>query len=229
MGCEKYSGRLTDAVLGGLPPQSKSELRKHVAVCGACRENLRHAEAIAAAVDGGMRRLVAGEPSTQFAARLRTQIADESASREFIRWRRVLAPAAAIVLTGLATIAAIRVASHQSASLVPPVNIASYDGVQNPVAVESDRESIARKPLTAKKRKAANPPSNQPEVLVPGGQLTLALQLQTALRGGRADGSGLVFAQREIEKPLEIRALAIQPMSAPAEDWTTGLADPDGL
>ena len=60
-----------------------------------------------------------------------------------------------------------------------------------------------------------------PEIIVPKGQLAAAAQLSAAIVHGRVDGNQLLAAQREYDKPLEVKPIEIAPMEIPALDDAT--------
>jgi hypothetical protein len=58
----------------------------------------------------------------------------------------------------------------------------------------------------------------QPEVLVPPGQLAAVMQFASAMNQGRIDGEQIVVAQRQSKQPLKIETIQIAPVSIPQLD-----------
>ena len=225
MACEKYSGSLTNLALGELHPQRERELLAHAGECGACREAFNHAKAVAAAVDRSVESLVAGQPSPQFAARLRARLTEERvpAPARWVAW----APAAAgaLALVGLLVILMVRSpqrdgrgpaalesrANHFPSPLaqVPPKSLPSVSRPQN----ASQSSPYWTHPPRAVAVKIPQP--EIPEILVPQGELAMALRFSEALVSGRVNGEQLLASQDEITKPLEVKPLEISPLETP--------------
>jgi hypothetical protein len=225
MSCEKYSGWMTEASLGELRAEREPESLAHAVECDACREALARARAVHDFVDRRVAALVAGEPSHHFATRLRRRIAGESEPLRFPWpvWAPVVAGtlALAVVLTIIVARRPVHTGSNPSAaSSVNPVNAppaaltASAATPQNTARTRSQRDSN-------RGTRAGNAAAVLPEIIVPKGQLAAAIQLGDAINSGRVDGNQLLTAQREYEKPLEVKPIVIIPLETPAlEDAT---------
>lgn len=221
MACEKYSGWMTAASLGGLPAADQAELRAHTAGCARCREEWEVTASLVAAVDRSVQSLVEGEPSPQFAARLRARIAEEPAPSAWptLPWPRFAA--AALVAAAVLIIALSIRAPHQPATEVQPAANAQPRAEQQPVVTE---RTAPGQPIAATRvagnhgRGDARVRHREPsfEVLVPKGQLSAALLLSEGLNEGAIDGAQLVQLSAHSAQPLEVKELAIAPLALPA-------------
>ncbi len=225
MPCEKYSGWMTDAALGELRAEREPELLAHAFECEACRDALSHAREVRQFIDRGVESLVAGEPSPQFATNLRRRIARDSVPPRFPwpAWAPVMAGALAlaVVLAIIVTRRPVHNGSNQGAasavnaiSAPPEAVTASAPNPQNVQRTgdtgDSERSVRARTPTPA-----------LPEIIVPKGQLAAVVQLSAAINSGRINGNQLLAAQREYDKPLEVKPIEIAPMEIPALDAAT--------
>ncbi len=217
MSCEKYSGWMTDAALGELRGRREPELLAHAMDCEACREALSHATKVRDFVERGVEALVEGEPSPQFAIRLRRRIAQESRPVEAysVRWAPIAAGALALVLLLILVVG--RRPHHNdfsqgvASSLKPSP---SSQGVATPDANRLDARaagSQASERLTHARKVVAG----LPKIIVPEGQIVAAARLSEAINSGRVDGTQLLVAQREAEKPLEVKPIEITPLDPP--------------
>jgi hypothetical protein len=225
MSCEKYSGWMTEAALGELRAEREPELLAHAMECDVCRDALSHARAVHDFVDRGVESLIADEPSPQFAARLRQRIARESQSHRspWSAWAPVIAGALALAVVLAIMVARRPIRNVSSANVASAVNHFSVPSgtVTGSAATPQNAERTASKPNSehdARARKAATAP---PEIIVPMGQLSAAAQLGAAISSGRVDGNQLLTAQRDYEKPLEVKPIEIAPLEIPALDDAT--------
>ncbi len=225
MVCEKYSKLITDEALDGLSLERGADLREHLAHCVSCREEFDHAKNLADAMDRGVGMLVAGEPSPQFASRLRARIANEPGPAR-LDWRAWIpvAGGAFVLSTVLMAlmIRAQRPVSREGETLgqIPR---------QSEVVVPSKAEGApARDNRQAPRSKYHAVKSDQPEVLVPPEQLLAVMQLASAMNQGRIDGEQIVVAQQKSEQPLEIEAIQIAPLSIPQLDDANGTSEIPG-
>jgi hypothetical protein len=233
MACEKYSGWMTDAALGALQPGQEREFRSHVALCDKCRGEWEAAMALASAVSGAVESLVAGQPSPQFAARLRARIADEPAPAAwlFLTWPALSAgalAAAAVLLAALLIRSPERIrptAETVANNLAPVVKPASAQANLSPAAVGATPPSMSRR-VPARRPSDAAPFSF--EVLVPAGQLSAALLLSEAAGDGRIDGVQLTALAEEARKPLEVKALEVAPLETPGTGESDNSVSPQG-
>jgi hypothetical protein len=223
MACEEYSGWMSVAALGALPAGREGELRAHVGRCEACRSKWEAASALVAAIDGAVTTLVAGEPSPQFASRLRARIADEPTPAAWLlpaRPRLAAALVAAVALFAVlllrsperasrgmpATNTASAVAPSRAASAGPATQRVDAPSPQAPRHAASDRRGRAR--------------FVEPEVLVPRGQLSAALLLANAVSNGRIDGTQISVSAAAAGNPIEVKPIEIAPLALPALDVT---------
>lgn len=225
MSCEKYSGWLTDAALGELRAEREPELLAHAMECDACREALAHARAVHELVDRGVESLVAGEPSAQFATRLRQRIAKESEPprSSWAAWAPVAAGALALAAVLAITVARRSVHNESNpsvASVVNPISAPS-ETVTGSAASPRNVEQTASKRDSERAVRARAAITALPEIIVPKGQLSAAAQLSAAINSGRIDGNRLLAAREDYEKPLEVKLIEIAPMEIPALDAAT--------
>jgi len=228
MGCEKYSGWLTDAALDGLLSSKQGELFAHASECEACRKAYAQAKQLSTFVDAGVSALVSGEPSDQFTARLRSRIANERhANRAAWAWRIPFAATTAIV----AAILVITLANWREHDGPRPQIVAidlPASGPATPSVPGFTQKRVAHSSHLRQEVLGQPTLSTQSEILVPPGQLTLAMQFSDVTEKRRAGGKDRVSAQAEIEKPLEIKAIVIEPIGTPSPIQLSPFADPYG-
>lgn len=215
MVCEKYAKLITDDALGGLSPERAADLQEHLAQCFSCRYEFDHAKGIAARLDSGVEMLVAGEPSPQFAARLRARIASESSPAR-IDWRAWIPVAGgAIALAALLLGVMSRTPRPGNRTPSPLAQAAS-----GPAAiVTAKNEKMATEGGSPRHRSMGRHVQPQhPEVLVPPGQLIAVMQLANALNTGQVEIDPTSGAQQQSEEPLEIEAIQISPLTIPELD-----------
>jgi hypothetical protein len=222
MSCEKYSGWLTDAALGELRAEREPELLAHAMECGACREALAHARRVREFVDRGVESLVAGEPSPQFAARLRRRIAQGSEPRRsaWVAWAPVIAGSLAlvVVLALMVARAPRRGGSEATVASNPKSGPAPAEPVTAPAA-SPQRAERAMGGLDSERRVPRRATTRAfPEIIVPEGQLAAAAQLSAAINSGGVDGNQLLAVREESERPLNMKPIEIAPMEIPALD-----------
>jgi len=215
MACEKYSKLIADEALCGVGPKRGVDLRAHLAQCVSCREEFDHVTGIAAIVDGGVEMLVAGEPSPQFANRLRARVANEPGPTQ-LDWRAwIPVGGGAFVLALLLVSVMIRTsrpnnqtASHLVQVPASPDVVVSGDAKRPPNEVNRAFSGLEYRPVRA----------NQPEVLVPPGQLAAVMRFANVMNEGRVDGEQIVIAQQRSGQPLKIDTIQILPLSIPQLD-----------
>jgi len=235
MACEKYSGWITGAALGGLRPDQERELRAHAGICVDCRGKWEAERALAAAVNGAVESLVSGEPSPQFAARLRARIAEEptAAAWPFLTWP--VLSAGALVAAGV-LLAVLLIRSPGRDSQTGETAVYNPAGVVKPAqppaqAILSAGQKHATRPGTSRRvsaRRQSDTGSFSFEVLVPAGQLSAALLLSEAASDGRIDGAQLSALAKEAGKPLEVKAIEIAPLEVPGADEPANANSPRG-
>ena len=232
--CEKYGEWIKEAALGEVSPRRERELLAHAGECDACREAYQRAREVAALVDRGVESLVTGQPSPEFAARLRARIAEEEPASRFawLTWRPVaagLVAAAALAVFGLFLLPRHRTLPAKSgqpvptvASTVPPgphaPGVASANATQRNHGYSTAVRRHSRAQLVAQQRRGIRlaPSSADPEVLVPPGQLEAVMQLAADIRSGRIDGKEFLAeqaqVQRDMQKPIDIPRIDIRPI-----------------
>jgi len=214
---------MTHAAFGDLPAEREPELLAHAMECAACREALAHARAVHDCVDRGIESLVAGEPSPQFATHLRRRIAQESGPLRspWMTWAPVTACALALAAVLAIAITHKRVHDRSSPSVASAVNPISAPPGAVPASVASPRnaERTARTRDFKRSAQTRAATTTRPEIIVPRGQLAAALHLSAAINSGRVDGSQLLAARENSEKPLDVKLIEIAPLDslAPAD------------
>jgi hypothetical protein len=230
--CEKYQEWMTDAALGAL--QAERELLAHAAECQACGEAYRKARELAAFVDRGVESLVAGEASPYFASRLRTRIAGERAPASFawLGWKPIAVGLLVAAFTGVLVVS--RRPLRQDPEPVPVrAEVGASSNPTRNVQVRRDYrgsgagEATVIQPVLRRSDAGRQAILQQPEVLVPPGQIDAILQFARAVRSGEIDGQQLLAAQEEAEKPLEIAPIEIAPL-APLQPEVASNTPDDG-
>jgi hypothetical protein len=225
MACEKYSSWMTDAALGALALGREPELLAHAAQCDACREAYEHARDVAAFVNRGVESLVKGEPSPQFAARLRARIAVERVPGRFNL--PLVAPASSrlfALATGVLIFAILLVVvvEHPSRHINPNQAITVTNQIPQVVAMIPPSQATAAEPPRVcrmhRSIQPATPRSGEPEVLVQPGQFAAVVQFADALNAGRVNGEKLIAAQQPLDKPLEVAPIEIPLLDAPKNE-----------
>jgi len=232
MACEKYSGWMTAASLGALPAADEAELRAHTAACARCRAEWEAIESLVAAMDRSVQSMVAGEPSPQFAARLRARLAEEPAPSAWpmLTWPRIavaaLAAAAAVLLAVLVMRAPERTHESLPIAVNPPAQISPVSPEKVAVTPRRTVAGNAAAPNHAIVRRHSEMASLDMEVLVPRGQVSAALALSEAVNAGLIDGQQLSALEEKSAEPLAVQALLISPLKTSplraADESTSG-------
>ncbi len=235
MACEKYSGWITGAALGALRPGEERELRAHAGKCADCREEWEAQTALAAAVNGAIESLVSGEPSPQFAARLRARVAEEPAPAAwpFLTWP--VLSAGGLVATAV-LLAVLLIRSPQRLSQTADTAVHSPEAVVKPAqaaaqAFLSAGQNRAPRPGSWRRvsaRRQSDASSFPFEVLVPKGQLSAALLLSEAASDGSIDAAQVSALAEEAGKPLEVKAIEIAPLDVPGAEVPADANSPRG-
>jgi hypothetical protein len=220
MSCEKYTGWMTDAPLGELRAEREPELLAHAMNCDACREALHHATKVRELVERGVESLVEGEPSPQFVMRLRRRIAEEPRPVQsyWTAWAPIAA--GALVLAMFLAIVVARIPLRHGpepsvASSLKPIP-SSPDTAAPSAASPLKARKAADKRAPERVLSASTPNAGLPKIIVPKAQLSAAAQLSEAINSGRVDGDQLLAAQREYEKPLDVKPIEIAPLESPS-------------
>jgi len=216
MGCEEYSGVMLDAALGALPAARATELRAHVSQCAACASGWEAARALVAAVDGGVARIVAGEPSPQFVPRLRALLAAEAppAVWSWLGWRASLGLVAAAAAAAFLLLRTPQRVTHSPGASAPALVAQSPDSSVRTAPVTAPPAIARSHGITAPV--VVRSPFDQPEVLVPRGQLALALLLENAITRRQVDGGQLSALDQRTAAYLELKAIEIAPLEVRA-------------
>jgi len=204
---------MTDAALGELRAEREPELLSHAMECEACQEALRDATRVCELVERGIESLVDGEPSSQFLTVLRRRIAQEPhpVRSRWMAWT----PVAAGALTLLLILVIGRMPRHNGpspiASRLKPSS-SSPDVTGAPDATRLNARASVSGRASEKLHQAT---AGLPNIIVPEGQLIAAARLSEAINSGRVDGTQLVVAQRDADKPLEVNPIEITPLDPP--------------
>lgn len=198
MSCKQFHDALTEAALG---VAQNARLVEHLAGCGSCRAELERLRALAGAMDRRITEMVDVEPSPGFAARVRAQVAKESAARA--AWWRGWVPALAGGVAVLALVAwlvwpdAQRPTSPGAPEMVKGEPVAPLraapeapDKSVAPTPAEPQRQEVAavRKssvPVRPPRETPARPAL--PEVLVSGDEWNQVLKLYALAQQGRVN------------------------------------------
>ena len=204
---------MTDVALGELRAEREPELLSHAMECEACQEALRDATRVRELVERGIESLVDGEPSSQFLTVLRRRIAQEPhpVRSRWMAWT----PVAAGALTLLLILVIGRMPRHNGSS---PIASSLKPSPSSPgVAAAPDANRLnARASVSGRaSEKLPQATAGLPNIIVPAGQLIAAARLSEAINSGRVDGTQLVVAQRDADKPLEVNPIEITPLDPP--------------
>jgi hypothetical protein len=230
MGCEQYQSWMTDAALGALSTEREADLRAHVVLCASCREELDRSRQLLAAIDRATAVTVSAEPSPQFVARVRRQMAErnEPLRPRLAAWFPVAAGALALVAL-LAFWQRPQPSSTRGPSNAPPSTheIASTKSVTPSVPTPATilKSSVPRAGIalphrverTTPSRGTIAPPKLPPalEVLVPPGEWQALAKFAAALKSGRIEGAQLEKHIEETRKPLNVVALEVPSIELP--------------
>lgn len=218
MSCEKYSGWMTDAALGELRAEREPELLAHVVECEVCRKALSHATKVRDFVERGVESLVEGEPSPQFVTHLRRRIAQGPRPDEFYWARWALVAPGALALALLLILVIGRMPRHNGSS---PIASRLKPSPSSPgVAAAPDANRLNARASVSGRASERLPHAHKatrglPNIIVPEGELVAAARLSEAINSGRVDGTQLVVAQRNADKPLEVNPIEITPLDPP--------------
>lgn len=212
MDCEKYAKCMIDSALGQLPPSREAEVIAHMSDCAACRQAFERAKQAAELVDRGMELLVEGEPSPQFAARLRARMAEEPRIGSF--WARQF-PIAAGVLLFVSVVAVVamtyreRVTYRRSepsvASLASGATSSVGAGARPFVALRTLRPRVSRSHMRISM-------AARPEVLVEPGQMAALDRFYEASRREQAAGARATTVRDDSDQPMNIEPMAAKPL-----------------
>jgi len=220
------------AALGALRAADEAELRAHASGCRDCRGEWDAMRALVAAVDRGVEAMVAGEPSPNFAARLRARIAGERASAAWpwLTWPRI----AAAALAAAVLLAVLLVRAPWWGRQPAPLTASTPAEIVLPITAEKPAppERAAVKTSAALHRGGARahsqPDALSTEVLVPKGQISAALILCDGMNAGTIDGAQLSALAEQSAEPIEVKALVIAPLESPAARATAQSPAQDG-
>jgi len=222
MNCEPCRSWIAAAAADELPESRSAEFAEHVRECSPCREELWRVRVLLEAIDRGVVAAVSAEPSPDLIFRVRQRITETARRRSMWHARRVPVVACAVVLVAAASVWILRprrgasrpfstssptaspsVANHVARlghDTVPEITVAR----QKPL-VASARRAIARRPRRM---------SQEPEIIVPSGQMEAVRQLVKQVNDGQIDGKKLLAQMKAADQPLEIKPLVIAPLDA---------------
>lgn len=233
MACKKYAGWMSASAAGALRDVDEAELRAHVAGCLACRGEWEAIRALVAAVDRGIEAMVAGEPSPQFAARLRARIArePEPTAWPLLTWPR-FAVGALVAAAMLLAVWMVRAPErgHQPSPVAAnaPAQVVTSPSKQQEAAQERAVASVAAAPQHRIAREQNNGKSLSMVALVPKGQLSAAFSLGEYVDVGMIDAEQFSQLTAQSAEPLEVKALVIAPLANPSPETARETRLPDG-
>ncbi len=213
MGCKRFENDLVDAALEELSPRRSERLRAHLAGCEACREEFEVQQRLAKAIDRSLAESLEGEPSPEFAARVRRRIAQSDAAVS--GWWSTWNLAAVGVLAALALLAVWMLRPHVEA----PVRVAKEaPGAQTLLS----RGNAAAKPVPPAGAGHVRRPAGQPlvagdampEVLVPAEEVLAVRRFIEQLRQKQIDGAVLAAARPAATEELQVESLRVESLDA---------------
>jgi hypothetical protein len=213
MACKKYESSVADVALGQLfRPSRRSQLAAHLGICESCRKAHERAEAARLLTDQVVNALVRGEPSSQFAARLRARIANESVPTPSPWAARVPVVLSALIFAAIVGITATNWIERDAARGPLPV-VASIPPAPVTDAPAATRSAVAEQRTASRRvprRQAAR--ERTPDVLVAPGQMQALLRLAEVTRHGRVGYAIEVGRHDQVGQPLEVTPIEIQPL-----------------
>lgn len=234
MDCERYENLIADAALGSLDASRESGLGNHLASCARCRAEFERERRLFGAIDRKMVETLAVEPSPDFVARIRLNIAQAEippaslGSLWFGFTPRVWLAAACLgVLAVGISVWRIRRGSpvpQQAISAAVAKNVSPQPKVA-PVPPAAAR--LAKLPrlahtVTARQIKRTRRAPQVPQVLVEKDEAALVLNLYNAVRTGQVNGASLVTPppgfKRDADGTLVPVPLKIEPIEIAALD-----------
>ena len=219
--CARFRESMLDAASGAPPGSLRADFDAHARDCAACREEFQRVQALLRSIDDGVRTSLAVEPSPQLVARVRQQLAAQSAPAP-AWWSRNAWIAAAGACAALATLLLVARTLHRfdqphvghAASPVAVFLTPSRSPMatsRRPV-VESARTIPPRKSARHSSLRTPRPSAPEPQVIVEPGQMQAILQLVAAEQRGQIDGAKLLAGEKKAVAPLEIQPLTIAPL-----------------
>ena len=208
---------MSTAAVGGLSAEQEGELRAHVSRCGTCDKQLLEERALVAAMERSLAARLGGEPSPSFASRLRARLAEEP---EPLRWTgapQLAFAGMAFAAAALLAVLLVRAPSHEPAA---PIHVAATPHAAEPVHLAAVAPSTAAGSTDAPGRgvraRAHRQARSTPlgfEVLVPPGQLAVALELNAAVNAGHVDGENLLALAQTPTGAIEVKAVEVAPLA----------------
>ena len=214
MACKKYAGWVTDCALGQLAASRKAELMAHVRDCADCREALERARQAAELADRGVELLVAGEPSAQFAARLRSRIAEESPTRIGLTRRLAVAASVALclALVGVAAVNYLKGDARPAPAPAPRVSAVPSGSVKQARTATGAVAAIERRRVKQARLRRREAASAGARVLVQPGQMAALDELYEALQREQDAGARAVGLGGDADEPIKIPPIAVKPL-----------------
>ena len=214
MACKKYAGWVTDCAVGQLSALRKAELMAHVRDCAACREALERARQAAELADRGMELLVDGEPSAQFAVRLRSRMAEELPAG--VGWTRRLTVAAGVALcvalVGVAAVNYLKRDARPVPAPAPSVSAVSSGSVKQAGTATGAIAATERRHVKQARLHRREAILDRPKVLVQPGQMAALDQFYEALRRQQAAGARAIALGDDADEPIKVPPIGVKPL-----------------
>jgi acyl transferase domain-containing protein len=223
--CARFRESMLDTASGAPLGSLRADFDAHARDCAACREEFQRVQALLRAIDDGVRTSLAVEPSPQLVARVRQQLAAQSAPAP-AWWSRNAWLAAAGACAALAILLLVARTLHR-------FDRPHVDHASSPVAVFStpsrppmppNRRPVVESARTIPPRNSAlmltrhssrqtlRPSAPEPQVIVEPGQMQTILHLVAAMQRGQIDGAKLLAGEKKVVAPLKIQPLTIAPL-----------------
>ncbi len=234
MACQRYKESVVEAALGAILPRQQAELDAHLTGCSDCRAALERQRRLLTAIDAGLAAQFAGEPSPEFAARVRQRVDQEQAPANALQgWIAVAAGALALLALVAVWFGRPSATKGPTSGSAHGIQIAPSQGRQASVAqtaptAEQTAPSGGQVPAHGAARRGPRltrqlaASSAVPEVLVPAGQQEAVLRLYAALQSGRVDAALLLAPHA----PLATAELYIPPLELDELEWQSKLDEP---
>jgi Putative zinc-finger len=244
MNCKRYESWVKDAALGELDPRRHTVLTAHLAGCARCRRAFDAERQLAAAIDEGLAESLNCRPSAEFAAGVRTRLAEDSRTGKFGIYspRRTWALACGAGLAALAMLVVAIGLLHRarrqpviahSSVRSEPAHIVERAGTLRSVSAAGRPSQAARlvaKAAPVRHLRHSNPQRQSPQfqVLVQPGQWAAITAAYRAAQSGRVDASSLTREaaedlQRVEIKPVDVKLLAFSRIQGTKPPGSAGL------
>jgi len=230
MACERFRDALTDVAAGAPAP---ALVQDHLAACAACRAELDARRRALAVADAEMAGLLATEPSTGLAARIRTAVAEAEPSPSpagRFGWLWPATAAAATLLVALAVWVGrgpsplpetrVAVEAPRPSPVIPSQDLRPPCPEGSAIPANSSSPGSSGSPLSARMAAArqgrrpvpAQAVPREPEVLVPPGEAEALLRFATIVHRDRHTPGAFLAAGRPSPDLAEPAALDVTPL-----------------